>query len=407
MWAYRSWHDSGLDDLQWTVTNFITTPVSGSVIRVEATVKGVGKNGFSVIHAATYTVYGDGSIVVDNAVLPEGRKIPLARMGVRLQLDKSFDGFAYLGRGPMENYSDRKRGSDFGLYYSTVKEQMTPYAKPMENGNHENVRWAALTGKHLPTLMVQADESDLQMSALPYTDEVMAAVEYSIDLPESTGTVVNVASHTLGVGSNGCGPRPLEPYMLRSTPDTFSYVLRLLPAKQNNLPVIGRLAAPKDRVKPPMPAHEASSSIPGKVIAASSFESGEGDPAHALDGDPDTYWHSRWSQNEAQPPHFLVIDYSHPVDISRLIYTARADGDHGHVKDYELYISMDGKDWGTSVAHGSFDEDNSGETIRLARPVRARYLKFVILSEQHGRPYASVAELEAVEAPNVKLEAQK
>ncbi len=52
------------------------------------------------------------------------------------------------------------------------------------------------------------------------------------------------------------------------------------------------------------------------------------------------------------------------------------------------------KDWGAPVAHGSFDEASSGETIRLARPVQARYLKFVMLNEQYGRSFASVAELE-------------
>jgi beta-galactosidase len=364
-------------------------------LRVEATVKGTGKNRFSVIHSATYTVYGDGSIAVDNAVFPKGRKIPLARMGVQLQLGKAFDRFTYLGRGPMENYSDRKRGSDFGLYASTVREQLTPYAKPMECGNHENVHWAALTGKNLPALMVQADESDLQVSALPYTDEAMMPVEYSVDLPESTSAVLNVATHTLGVGSNGCGPRPLDPYMLWSSPEMFSYVLRLLPAGQKDLPAVGRLAAPKDRVKPAMPAPETSDTVHGKVVSASSFEPGEGDPDHAVDGDPDTFWHSRWSSNEAQPPHFLVIDYSKPLDIAGLIYTARGDSENGHVKDYEVYASADAKNWGVPVAHGRFPEYSPETTIQFPKPVTTRYLKFVMLSEQRDRPFASVAELNA------------
>jgi len=397
MWAYKDWHRSGLDDLQWSVMDISATPVSDSVVRVKTVVKGTGKNRFSVIHSATYTICGDGSIAVDNAVLPQGRKIPLARMGVRLQLDKAFDQFAYLGRGPMENYSDRKRGSDFGLYASTVREQMTPYAKPMECGNHENVRWGALTGKNQPTLMVQADDGDLQMSALPYTDEVMNSVEYSVDLPASTSTVVNVATRTLGVGSNGCGPRPLEPYMLWSTPETFSYVLRLLPAGQKNLPAIGRLAAPGDRAKPVLPATEPAKTVRGKVISSSSFESGEGEPAHAVDGDVDTFWHSRWSHDEAQPPHFLVVDYVQPLTIAGLIYTARTDSKNGHIKDYEVYLSNDAKEWGTPVARGQFSDDQPEETIRLPHPVIARYLKFVALSEQHGRPFATIAELEMIE----------
>ncbi|HEV2695212.1 MAG TPA: glycoside hydrolase family 2 TIM barrel-domain containing protein [Verrucomicrobiae bacterium] len=407
MWAYKSWHNSGLDDLQWTVKLISATPVSDSAVRVETIVKGIGKNQFSIIHSANYTVYGDGSIVVDNAVLPQGGKIALARMGVRLQLDKAFHDFTYLGRGPMENYSDRKRGSDVGLYSSTVKEQMTPYAKPMECGNHEDVYWAALSGENLPTLMVQADESNLQVSALPYTDEAMMPVEYSIDLPPSTSTVVNVATHTLGVGSNGCGPRPLEPYMVWSTPEKFSYVLRLLPLGKNDLSVTGRLAAPRDHMKPVMPAPESAKAIQGTVIAASSFERGEGDPNHAVDGDPNTYWHSRWSSNEAQPPHFLVIDYSHPMNLSGLIYTARTDGDNGHIKDYEVYLSDDAQTWNAPVAKGSFNPDASIETIRFAKPVTARYLKFVALNEQNDHAYAAVGELEPIEIKSLNHPSSK
>jgi beta-galactosidase len=359
------------------------------------------------VHSATYTVYGDGSVAVDNAVAPQGRKIPLARMGVRLQLPKTFDSFTYLGRGPMENYSDRKRGSDVGLYSSTVKEQMTPYAKPMECGNHEDVRWAALTGKNLPTLMVQGDESVLQVSALPYTDEVMTPIEYSVDLPESAGTVVNVSAHTQGVGSNGCGPRPLEPYLVWSTPESFSYVLRLLSAGQGDLSTVGRKSVPEDRVKPAMPLQEASISVPGKVIDVSSFEPGEGIPDHAVDGDADTFWHSRWSHDEARPPHFLVIDYSHPINLSGLIYTARADGENGHVKDYEIYVSSDAKTWNSPVAKGKIDRDSGVETIRFAKPVAGRYVKFVALNEQYGRAFASIAELQPLTEEHFSSKTQK
>lgn len=394
MWAYREWHSYGLNELKWTVSHISVTRVSDSVVRVETIVKGTGKNRFSVIHSANFTVYGDGSIAVDNAVLPQGRKIPLARMGVRFQLEKTFNEFTYLGRGPMENYSDRKRGSDFGLYSSSVREQMTPYAKPMECGNHENVRWAALSGAHRPTLMVQADGDDLQISALPYTDEIMTPIEYAVDLPASVSTVVNVAHHTLGVGSNGCGPRPLDPYRVDFAPDSFSYVLRLLPGRARHLSEHARIAAPANRLKPAMPEPDQPATIHGKVIATSSFENGEGNPEHAVDGDAGTFWHSRWSHDEAQPPHFLVLDYGKPLKIAALIYTARTDGDNGHVKDYELYASNDAQTWGNPVARGRVSNDQSEKSIRLEHPVTARYLKFVILSEQHNRPFASVAELE-------------
>jgi beta-galactosidase len=156
-----------------------------------------------------------------------------------------------------------------------------------------------------------------------------------------------------------------------------------------------------------MPSHEASVSIPGTVIAASSFEPGEGNPEHAVDGDPDTFWHSRWSRDEAQPPHFLVIDYSRVIDISGLVYTARADGDNGHVKDYEVYVSVDGQAWNSAVAKGRFARDATVETIRFAKPVAGRYVKFVALNEQSGRAFATIAELQPIMDEHSLAKAQR
>jgi beta-galactosidase len=400
MWAYKEWHAYGLDKLNWSVARISATQVSPSIVRAESVVRGEGANRFTVTHSANFTVFGDGSIAVDNAVTPSRNRIPLARLGVRLELDKPFDQFAFLGRGPMENYSDRKRGSDLGLYSSTVREQMTPYAKPMECGNHEDVRWAVLTGKGLPTLMVAADEDDVQVSALPYTDEVMFPIEYTVDLPPGKSTVLTVAAHTLGVGSAGCGPRPLDPYMVRSEPTTFSYILRLLPAGRQNLAEIGRQAAPKDRVKPALESPFSPAPAPkGKVISASSFEPGEGDAEHAVDGNEQTYWHSHWSGGDVpKPPHFLVIDYGKPLNIAGILYLARADNENGHVKEYEIYLSNDGQAWGTAAAKGRIPRETGDEIIQLRKPVTARYVKFVALSEQNGQPYASVAELEVLPA---------
>lgn len=244
MWADKDWETYGLKHLVTTVSNLSVTQVSPTVAQVKVMVNLTGKGGFSVQHQATYTIYGDGSIVVDNVVNPQGRRIALARMGVRLQLVKQLDHFAYYGRGPMENYADRKTGSDIGLYTSLVNEQLTPYAKPMECGNHEDVRWAALSGKNLATLLVQADSTNLQVSALPYTDEVMAPVEYSVDLPPSAITVLTVAAKTLGVGSASCGPRPEDQYIAWSDSTSFSYSLKLLPGRKVNPSTAARVALP-------------------------------------------------------------------------------------------------------------------------------------------------------------------
>ena len=134
------------------------------------------------------------------------------------------------------------------------------------------------------------------------------------------------------------------------------------------------------------------------IVAASSFEPGEGEPAHALDGDPDTFWHSRWSGDAAQPPHPLVIDFSKPLNVAAVIYTARKDMPNGHVRDYEISLGDNPNELGSPAAKGRIRRNAEEETIRLPQPVKAHCLKFVALSEQSGQSYATVAELEVEEA---------
>jgi len=461
-WAYASWTSMGLTDLQRTTVRLVAEQAGPSAVRVEVAVKAEGKAGFSVTHSALYTVYGDGSIAVDNAVVPQGRRIPLARIGVRMLLDQRLDRFTYLGRGPMENYADRKRGFDVGLYSSTVREQMTPYAKPMECGNHEDIRWAALTGKGLPGLLAQADGGLLQVSALPYTDEVMTPIEYSVDLPASTSTVLCLAARTLGVGSNGCGPRPLDQYIVWSDPTTFSYVLRLMPAGQKDLPAIGRMGTPQKRVMPVLgvrgreglvaltcdtadakieyaldgsawqayvgpfemkqagtvsiratadgalpyqgmiAVEQPADRLKWRIVSASSFQPNEGEPANAIDGNTDTYWHTRWNPDVPKHPHELVIDFGSPMRIAAVVYTDRANMTNGRVRDYEIFLSEDGKTWGEPAAKGQFRGRSLEHTVRLPSPVTARFMRFVALSEVSGQAYASVAELSIIPAQGEK-----
>jgi beta-galactosidase len=67
----------------------------------------------------------------------------------------------------------------------------------------------------------------MQVSALPHTDEQMFPVEYKIDMPESTATVFCLSTKTLGVGSNSCGPRPVDKYLIWTDDTQFSYTLQL------------------------------------------------------------------------------------------------------------------------------------------------------------------------------------
>jgi beta-galactosidase len=228
MWADRSWVTAGLRELKWTTQSVVVEQKSPSSVIITVKLSASGANNFSVNHDVVYTISGDGTIKSDNSFSSSDPKQVLARIGVRMLLDKQFDQVSYFGRGPMENYADRKRGFDVGVYNSTVKEQLTSYEKPMDCGNHEDVRWAKVTTFKGNGLMAQSDITLMQVSMLPYSDEEMDKVEYRIDLPQSNATVFCISHITMGVGTAGCGPRPLPQYIVYAAPTTFSYILKLL-----------------------------------------------------------------------------------------------------------------------------------------------------------------------------------
>ncbi|WP_052334281.1 glycoside hydrolase family 2 TIM barrel-domain containing protein [Pedobacter sp. V48] len=225
-WGYaKGWDKYGLRTITWVTDEVKSAKVSPNAIEIKANLTGAGKEGFKVHHKVTYTITADGVINAANDISFESDpKLVLGRIGVRLLLDKSLEQFDYLGRGPLETYNNRKGGFDIAHYHSKVSDQLTPYEKPMESGNHEDVRWANLaTAKGLGIHITHVD-SLLQIAAVPYTDEETEPVEYKMDLPESKHTALFINHKTLGIASRG---PVLEPFLVYARPTTFNYQLRL------------------------------------------------------------------------------------------------------------------------------------------------------------------------------------
>ncbi|MBK1881697.1 discoidin domain-containing protein [Luteolibacter pohnpeiensis] len=451
-YAAGLWSQLGLGTMKTDVLSIKADQVDDKTVRVTSSILLTGNRGFTVNHTAAFLVCGDGSVTVDNAVVCSDTQVNLARMGVRMLLDKRLNGVAYLARGPMENYSDRKRGSDIGFYTSTVPDMMTPYSKPMENGNHEDLHWLALGGDGMPQLLVQALGQPMQFSALPYSDEEMDPAEYLVDLPESSQTVLCLGSKTLGVGSNSCGPRPLPQYRVYSEPAEFSYSLRVLPEGETNVREIARELPPQNRAHPvlasrdkdgnvelsaegdkisystdgklwtsyskPFPLKKAAllsvrsnaangQSIENSVhfpafvdrrnwkIRASSYQKNEGEPEHAIDDDNSTIWHSSYNP-QVNGPHDLILDLGEETKIQGISELARNDSSNGRANHYEVYCSTDGKSWGDPAAKGSLPNEDSRQTIMLKSPQSVRYIKFVILDDHSNGDFGSVADLSIV-----------
>ncbi len=118
----------------------------------------------------------------------------------------------------------------------------------------------------------------------------------------------------------------------------------------------------------------------------------------AIDGNPDTYWHTDWTTDNKPYPHFLVIDLGETTDISGFVYTPRPGGGKGTVDSCMFLVSNDGKDFIQVAAcnwSGAGDWDQPRRII-LDNPVTGRYVRFVALSEKKDRPWASCAEIDVL-----------
>jgi hypothetical protein len=115
----------------------------------------------------------------------------------------------------------------------------------------------------------------------------------------------------------------------------------------------------------------------------------------AIDDDPNTIWHTRWSTGNDTIPHEMQIDLGFDYKVFKFAYQGRANGVNGRVKDAEFYFTNDTSKWGKAYP-ATFDNSSAIQWLTLdSAGVTARYVKFRSLSEINGNPWTTVAEFYA------------
>ena len=128
------------------------------------------------------------------------------------------------------------------------------------------------------------------------------------------------------------------------------------------------------------------------VVSADS-EQGGNLGANAIDGNTGTVWHTAWDSSATSHPHTLVVDLKKNYSIAGFIAIPRSDGSNGVIKDYDLYLSEDGKSWGTPVSSGTLSSSLIDTKVRFKKTFKGRYAKLVAKSSYSGI-WTSLAELD-------------
>ena len=424
---HNAWFKNGLYDLQHVVKSWTCTPnKKDGTYKLDFTVESQGKEGCDVNYGnrdrdpescynfeknkraltdadlkftsrQIYTIYKDGSIEMQSAIGANRSKVILPRIGYSMVLPSELNQYDYYGRGPVNNYNDRKTSQFIGWYHSPVAEQGIMLPKPQAQGNREEVRWCAVTNSQQQGVVFISD-STMSASALPWSQQELTLAAHPYQLPKSSGTHLHLDAKVTGLGGASCGQGgPLTPDQVRSTPTTFGFIIR--PAVKSELPNLVKVSATgRKMVKDIMQQMKQNQQSTGLQIAfASSQEPDEGDAAYLVDGDPSTIWHTMYSITLAKYPHWVDFDAGKQKKIKGFTYLARQDGSlNGCIKDYEIYVSNDNKTWGEPVAKGSFEKTAKLQKVMFGKPVKARYVRLRALNEQSGQDYASGAEFTLV-----------
>jgi beta-galactosidase len=240
-WMRQGFFDSGLSQMAFHARPVVVEKVSDKAVRVVTQVDACGFKSARFNHLSEYLITGDGVISVQHSITPLGRQPTLPRIGLRMMLDGRLENIAYYGRGPYENYVDRKAGSDLGYYENTVAGMYYDYIKPQECGGRSDVRWVAFTDEKGEGVLFKAAQP-LFMSALHYTAEDLYRARHRngqeriYNMPEPREEVcLSLDIAQMGLGGASCGPGPMDKYRLAVQPVSFSFLMRPCKAGQSSL----------------------------------------------------------------------------------------------------------------------------------------------------------------------------
>ena len=222
------WRSAELDRLRQSVKGVKVEKVSDQVvcITVEASLH-TSENIEKFKCKYTYKVYGSSDIIIDADVEPVADLPPsIPRIGLKMTIPGGFEKLTWFGRGPHENYCDRREGAAVGVYSGTVDEQYVPYIKPQENGNKTDVRWALLTND-LDFGLLIVGMPLMEFSVHHYTIEDFEKAKHTYELKRRDDVMLNIDYKQSGLGGGSCGPDTLPQYLVK--PEHIHFAVRLRP----------------------------------------------------------------------------------------------------------------------------------------------------------------------------------
>jgi beta-galactosidase len=401
-----------------------------------------------------YDIYGDGNVVISSTLVPGSTQLPeIPEFGMLCTVPSSFNNILWYGRGPFENYWDRKTGSNVGVYKTTLDSMFVAYIRPQETGNRTDVHWVCLTNNSGNGLMA-VGMPIFEFNALQYTASELESKKHPYELVKNSSIVFRVSHHQMGMGGDDSwGARPHPEFTLSSN-KTYTYQYRLLPVTSlqqamdiskisfselstvtvpnligshqsvtdsiilaNGLSIGNKTKSlsttiPKDQIISQIPEAGtqalkgtavnlvvslgiASNGALKKPATSDSEESSKGNTASkGNDGDNST----RWCANDGNLNHWWKVDLGSPSNLLGSEVMWESDG---QVYGYKIEASLDNVYWSIIVDKRS--NTNTSQTQQDVFSALARYVRITITQLSSGC-WASFWEFKAFMTPVNEVE---
>ncbi|HUX39176.1 MAG TPA: glycoside hydrolase family 2 TIM barrel-domain containing protein [Rectinemataceae bacterium] len=211
--AMYSWLDAGLDAISFSLASMETDGGRSRLSIVHEVATRTGRRAGRFVQHLRFGGNGiEASFLFDlDPGLPE-----LPRVGLACAIAPGHEFVRWYGRGPHENYPDRKSGAAFGIHESSVDGLAVPYVFPQENGNRSDLRWLEVGGPK-GVLRVEG-EGAFHFGASHHDAASLWAAKHSCDLVREPETFLTIDVAQRGLGTATCGPDTLERYRIAPEP---------------------------------------------------------------------------------------------------------------------------------------------------------------------------------------------
>ena len=212
-WLAKDWSLHQMDNPRISLDFFKHEVREDGTVIVRIQTRNRYKEGM-IVTKFLYTILSDGTIDLKTTFQPQGILPELPRLGIAFCLSSDYNTFIWQGRGPQDNYPDRKTSAAVGLWKGSVADQYVHYPRPQDSGNKEEVCRLMLTDRHGKGIRIDAVEDVFSASALHYTAQDLYKETHDCNLKPRPEVILSLDAAVLGLGNSSCGPGVLKKYAI-------------------------------------------------------------------------------------------------------------------------------------------------------------------------------------------------